>query len=225
MRDMFTYELSDLMLFSERVYWRLFDLENTALWPMPLLAPLALLTALGLHAWRPKAGLRAICGLLALAWLSVGWNFILQRYAPVNWMMTYVGPAFMLQAIAFAFLAVRGRAMGRNPGPERMTGYGIILAATLAYPGLALWQGRTMASAEIVGIAPDPTAFASLGVAFLVSGRWHRLAVLALPCVWLGQSGLTLYALNGPAAMAPALGLGLGLVGLILFGKRSANPG
>jgi hypothetical protein len=219
MQAWLTYELSDLLLFSERIYWRLFELENAALWPLPLLAPLVMLGALILHVRRPEIGLRLLCGLLALAWFSVGWHFISQRYAPVNWAMTYVGPVFALQAIAFAILAWRPPARRPVPSSALFTGYGIILAGTLAYPGLALLQGRAVESAEVVGIAPDPTALASLGAAYLVPGRWRRLVALAVPCVWLGQSAVTLYALNGPAALAPALGLVIGVAGLKMCGK------
>ncbi|MEI4261228.1 DUF6064 family protein [Roseovarius sp. D0-M9] len=219
MREWLTYELSDLLLFSERVYWRLFELENAALWPVPLLAPLALLVALVLYSRRPRAGVRLICGLLALAWLSVGANFILQRYAPINWAMTYAGPVFGLQAIAFAALALWPSPGGAISRPAQAMGYGLLLAGALAYPALAPLHGRSIESAEVVGIAPDPTALASLGAAFFISGRWHRLAVLVVPCLWLGQSAATLYVLNGPAALAPAVGLLIGIAGLILFGK------
>ncbi|MFX0546582.1 DUF6064 family protein [Roseovarius sp. S1116L3] len=220
MPDWLTYGLSDLLLFSERVYWRLFELENAALWPLPLLAPLALLAALAFHVRRAGIGARLICGLLALAWLSVGWHFIWQRYAPINWAMTYAGPAFALQAILLAWLALRPGLADPVRISRRVMGYGIILTATVAYPALALLQGRGIASAEVFGIAPDPTALASLGAVFLISGRWHRLAALAVPCLWLGQSALTLHVLNGPAALAPALGLGISLCELVVFGRR-----
>ncbi|HEY9038688.1 MAG TPA: DUF6064 family protein [Roseovarius sp.] len=224
MQGWLSYELPDLLLFSERVYWRLFALENAALWPMPLLAPLAILAALLLHALRPESGFRLICGLLALAWLSVGSSFILQQYAPVHWAMAYAGPIFALQAAAFAILGLWPALRHPPPRPARMMGHGLILAATLAYPLLALLQGRAIESAEIAGIAPDPTALASLGAAFLVAGRWQRLAALAIPCIWLGQSAVTLYVLNGPAALAPALGLGIGAGGLMTLGKLPDAP-
>lgn len=214
MRDWLTLELSNFLLFSERVYWRLFELENAALWPIPLLALLAMLGVLALHRRRPAIGMRMLCGLLAVAWLSVGSNFILQRYAPINWAMTYAFPGFALQALAFALLALRPYSGDAIPRPTLTMGYGIILAGTLAYPALALLQGRSIESAEIFGIAPDSTALASLGAAFLISGRWHRLAAMAIPCLWLGQSALTLYVLNGAAALAPALGLVIVLAGL-----------
>lgn len=212
MREWLTYELADLLLFSERVYWRLFTLENAELWPMPLLAPLAILAALVLHYRRPTGGLRLLFALLALSWFSVGSNFIMQRYAPINWAMTYAGPVFFLQAIAFAVLAFAGPARGKLPISAIRAGYALILAGTLAYPLLALLQGRSLAGAEIAGIAPDPTALISLGVAVLTTGHWHRLVAIAVPGLWLAQSALTLYVLAGPAAIAPALALAAGAI-------------
>lgn len=220
MRDWLTYELSDFLLFSERVYWRLFTLENANLWPMPLLAPLALLAALALHTRRPAGGLRLLFALLALSWFSVGANFIMQRYAPVNWAMSHAGPVFFLQAIAFAVMAFTGPPRRASPRLADKAGYALVLAGTLAYPLLALLQGRTLADAEIAGIAPDPTAIVSLGAALLTTGPRHRLAACAVPGLWLAQSALTLYVLNGPAALAPGLALAAGALALIATGQR-----
>lgn len=215
MREWLTYEFDDLLLFSERVYWRLFTLENAELWPMPLLAPLAILAALALHSRRPSGGLRLLFTLLALSWFSIGSNFIMQRYAPINWTMSFAGPVFFLQAIAFAAMAFVGPARGRLPMPAFRSAYALILAGTLAYPLLALVQGRSLAGAEIAGIAPDPTALVSLGAALLTTGRWPRLVAVTVPCLWLAQSALTLYVLNGTAAIAPTLALAAGAVALV----------
>ncbi len=212
MPEWLTYQLSDLLLFSERVYWRLFELENAALWPLPVLSPLAVLAALLLYVRHRDIGRRVMCGLLAIAWVWVGWHFVLQRYAPINWAMTYASPLFTLQAIIFAILAMRRPSRDAIPRYSTFFGYGMILTGTLAYPALAVLQGRTVESAEIVGIAPDPTAIVSIGAAYLFSQGWIRLAALLGPSVWLAQSALTLYFLNGSAALAPALGLGFGLV-------------
>jgi hypothetical protein len=222
MREWLTYSLSDMLLFSEQVYWRLFTLENAELRPMPLLAPLVFLVALALHNRRPTGGLRLLLALLALSWFSVGSNFIMQRYAPINWAMSYAGPIFFLQAIAYAVMAFLGPARGKVSPGEIKAGYALILAGTLVYPLLALLRGRSLADAEIAGIAPDPTALVSLGVAVLATGPWHRRVGLVVPCLWLAQSGLTLYVLNGPAALAPGLALAAGLACLTLTPRRPA---
>lgn len=220
MRDWLSYELADLLLFSERVYWRLFTLENAALWPMPLLAPVAILAALALYTRRPTGGLCLLLALLAVSWVSTGSNFIMQRYAPVNWAMSYVGPVFFLQGIALAVMAFTGLSWRPRPLPAIPAGYGLILAGTLGYPLVSLLQGRTLADAEIAGIAPDPTALVSLGVALLIPRRKQRLAASAVPALWLAQSTLTLYVLNGTAALAPGLALLAGLLALGLQAER-----
>ncbi|MFX0543414.1 DUF6064 family protein [Roseovarius sp. S4756] len=224
MRDWLTYELSDLLLFSERVYWRLFELENVALWPMPLFPSLAMLGALILHARRPELGTRVILGLLAIAWLWTGWHFVWQRYAPINWAMTYFAPVFALEAFIFAGLALRRPQQWHIPVTARVMGYGLIFAATVAYPGLVFLQGRSFASAEIIAIAPDPTALASLGAAFFVAGRRHRAAAVAVPFIWLAQSTLTLFAMTGGAAIGPALGIAISAVGLFALALSSGGP-
>ncbi len=220
MGEWLSYGLSDLLLFSERVYWRLFVLENAALWPLPLVAPVVL-AGIGvvLHARRPEAGLPLLLALLALAWLSTGWSFVWQRYATVNWAMAYLAPLFAGQAAILAWLALSGSRPPVAPQP-RWLGHGLLLAGTAVYPFLAPVQGRMLAGAEVAGIAPDPTAVASLGAAFLIDGRGLRLAVLFLPALWLGQSALTLYVLNGPAALSPALALAAALAGAVLLPRR-----
>ena len=37
MSEWWTYRAEDFLLFSPRVYWRMFELHNTALWPLHLL--------------------------------------------------------------------------------------------------------------------------------------------------------------------------------------------
>ena len=55
-----SYRLSDFLLFSPRVYWRMFELHNAALWPLPL-AMLALgIAALTVAILRPQQSGRPI---------------------------------------------------------------------------------------------------------------------------------------------------------------------
>ena len=77
--------LEDLLPFEPRVYWRLFALENEAVWPAQplLLAAGALLAFCLLRGWRPSA--RWLGPALAAAWLWAGWQFVALRYGTVNW--------------------------------------------------------------------------------------------------------------------------------------------
>jgi hypothetical protein len=72
----------------------------------------------------------------------------------------------------------------------------------LAWAGGQGWQ-----SGEVFGLAPDPTAVATLAVTALWpgTGRWLLSIV---PLAWCLATGLTLHALGAPHFLAaPVLGL------------------
>jgi len=89
MSEWWTYDLRDLLLFSPRTYYRLFELYNLEWWPLQILA-LALGAAVFVLARR--GGERAGCALVAMlaaCWLWVAWAWHAQRYAPINWAAEY----------------------------------------------------------------------------------------------------------------------------------------
>jgi len=53
MSEWWTYRAEDFLLFSPRVYWRMFELHNAALWPLHVLTLAAGLIIILLIAWRP----------------------------------------------------------------------------------------------------------------------------------------------------------------------------
>ena len=75
-----SWVLEDLLPFSARVYWRLFALENEAVWPAQplLLAAGALLVLCLLRGWRPSGWWLGPA--LGAAWLWAGWQFVALRY-------------------------------------------------------------------------------------------------------------------------------------------------
>src|SRR5262245_52929680 len=110
MVEWWTYEPSDLLLYSSRVYYRLIELHNVGVWPAQIVT-VALGLALLFSVWRngPYAGLW-ISGILGLLWTWVGWSFVWERYATINWAAAYVAPLFALQGTAFLWLgAVRNK--------------------------------------------------------------------------------------------------------------------
>jgi hypothetical protein len=79
MSEWWTYTLSDFLLFSPRVYYRLFELHNHALWPAQLLTA-ALGLAILLMLLRPfRARERLIPALLGTLWIWVAWSFFFER--------------------------------------------------------------------------------------------------------------------------------------------------
>ncbi len=225
MEEWLSYRLGDFLMFSGRTYWRLFELENAALWPLPVVAPAAGGAALVVMLWRPATGMRLLATLLAVAWASVGWSFAWQRYAPINWGVAYLAPAFGVQALLLAYAAVRG--VGWNPtlrGVRGVAGLGLLGWGILLHPFAAPPFGRPLAGAEIVGIAPDPTAIATLGLALLLPWRPLRLTASVVPALWLAISALTLRLLGAAEAAVPAIALATAtgaMLGAAVLGRPS----
>jgi len=199
MSEWWTYGPRDLLMFSQQTDYRLFELYNLAWWPLQLLA-LALGAAV-LVLWRrggERAG-RAIAAILALCWLWVDWGFHWQRYARINWAASYFALAFVAQALLLLWLgALRGRL---TPAPatrlQQRAGLGLLLFAALVFPLTGPLLGRSWTQAELFGMAPDPTALATLGVVLLAGAR-PAWGLLPIPVVWCLLSGATLWAMDSP---------------------------
>ena len=189
-----SYRLSDFLLFSPRVYWRMFELHNAALWPLPLVMLAIGASMLALSAVRPRQSGRPIAILLAVLWAWVGWSFVWERYATINWAAAYAAPLFAIEALLFLIL---GGAFNRLSFASRhvrgMAGT-LLVALALGYPLLAPMFGRPWHGAEFFGIAPDPTAIATLGFLLVARGR-STLLLYPIPLLWCLASGLTLLAM------------------------------
>ncbi|MDR5900245.1 hypothetical protein QC823_14825 [Halomonas vilamensis] len=120
-----SYRPADLLMFSLRVYERLFVLHNQALWPGQLLA-LALGAAMLLALLRPTAlRLRLTFLALALAWVFVAWTFLWQRYAPIQLGIPYVVPFFVLQALLLGLYAIKSTPELAGNSLSRFIGTGL----------------------------------------------------------------------------------------------------
>jgi hypothetical protein len=203
MAEWWTYEPSDLLLFSPRVYYRLIELHNVGVWPaqiVTLALGLALLYSAGRNG--PYAGLW-IGGILGLLWTWVGWSFVWERYATINWAAAYVAPLFALQGAAFLWLGpVRNRLEFGGAQPLlRWCALALAAAAILVYPLIAPLTGRPWEAAEVFGIAPDPTASATLAILALV--RRGAVGLMILPALWCLLSGGILHLLEAPGFFVP----------------------
>jgi hypothetical protein len=222
MADWWTYRLSDFALFSERVYHRLFELHNQALWPAPVAALALGAAVLVLLALRSSSARRVVPAILAAAWLWVGWSFFWRSYATINWAAVYVAPAAALQAVLLLWLgALRGSLpFGTATGAARIAALALLGASVILYPLLAPAMGRSWRSAELFGTAPDPTAVATLAALALCSGR-ARWAASILPALWCAISGATLWAIGAEWPLIAPLGAALALT-VSAAGERRA---
>ena len=192
------YSPGDFLLFAPETYWRLFLLMNRALWPAPLAA-----AGLGALVWlallRPRAWTaRAAAALLALGWAAAGQGFLATWYAPVNWAAGALLPAFHAQAALLLLAAVwPGRiVLAPAGGAKGALALAVLGAALLLHPLLAPLSGRPLMGAEIAGLAPDPTALATLGLAGWARSRARGLLIAALPVLWCTVSVATLLTLG-----------------------------
>ncbi len=186
-----SWTLEDLLLFSPQVYWRLFALENESVWPaQPVVLAAAALLALS-FIWGRRPSGRWLGPVLGAAWLWTGWHFVALRYGTVNWVAPTLAWGFYAEAALLVGLGLSGRIVFPRQGRSAWFGIGL-LATALVWPVLAPLDGRLWREAEVVAIAPDPTAIATLALLALAErSRWTALLCIA-PVLWLAISTLTL---------------------------------
>ncbi len=196
MSEWWTYTLSDFLLFSPRTYYRLFELYNAAIWPAHILAFASGVAILAL-VHRGGAGTpRWVLTILAGCWIFVGWAFLWNRYATINWAATYVAVGFGLEALLLLWAAWRWRLSSR---PRTYLSLGVIGFALLIQPLIGPLLSRGWAQIELFGISPDPTAIATLGVLALIGGR-AAWALWIIPLIWCALTSMTLWTMEAPDA-------------------------
>ena len=198
MSEWWTYTLSDIQSFSLHSYYRLFELYNRAIWPAQLLA-LALGIAIFLLLHRAEARrARLITTLLALCWLWIAIAFHAHRYATLTWSARFFAWGFEGEAALLLWTALRGRLVFER----RPAGSTIFLLALFVPPLFGPLLGRTWRQVEVFGVAPDPTAVATLGILLFAAGR-VRWELMAVPLLWCAVSGATLLSMHAPDAAFP----------------------
>ena len=199
MSEWWTYSLGDLLLFSPQTYYRLFELYNLDWWPLQMVALALGLSVLGLCRRGGSGAGRAIAVMLAAAWLWVAWAFHGQRYASINLAAEHFAWGFALQALMVLWLGgVRGRfALASATRMQQSLGAGLFGFALLVFPLIGPLQGRSWTQAEVFGMAPDPTALATLGW-LLFAGARPLWLLFPVPVLWCLISGATLWTMGSP---------------------------
>lgn len=194
MSTWWTYSPEDFLLFSPRAYWRLFELSNVEIWPLQV--PILMIgAAMLIWTFRPRSWSdRAIAGLMALAWASAGGWFIGSWYVKINWAAAYAVPLFVAEGMLLAWLGVvrhQLRFAVRWRAPD-LIGLALFTYALAMHPLLAPLAGRPIGAAEVIGIAPDPTAIATLGLLSMVPRNAAGWLMLVAPLIWCVASMATL---------------------------------
>jgi hypothetical protein len=222
--EWWTYRPSDFLMFSPRIYARLFESVNLQWWPLALLLPLAGLAWAWLL-WRRGAALRPGLAALGVVWIFVAWAFHAERFVPINWAAVAFVLLFALQGVGLLGLAALGGVQVRRHGARAVVGLVMWLLALLAHPLLAALQHRPWLQAEVFGLAPDPTAIATLGVWLLLradarAAAWAWRALGVLPLAWCACSAAMLATMDADQAWVPTAALLLTLLALALAPRR-----
>lgn len=202
MAEWWTYTLSDFLLFSPRTYRRLFELYNADIWPAQLVA-LALggTILVALHHGARWRG-RLVAAILALCWLWIAGAFHIRHYATINWAAAYFATGFAIQALLMGWIGFvhDGLRIQASGTPVRRVGLAIFLFALVVQPMIGPLSGRPWRQVELFGVAPDPSAVATLGVLLLAAGRvaWE---LMVIPIIWCMVGGATLWAMDAPDAL------------------------
>jgi len=170
--------------FSPGQFFEIFAVYNRAVWPMQwVLNGLGIAVAVLLARGCP-AGMRAVAGILALAWLWAGSAYHIAFFTAINPAAWAFGALFIAAAVWFARDAVfpHGTAGRETPAPLAWFGWLLMVYALLVYPLLGLALGHRYPAAPTFGL-PCPLTIFTIGV-LMVAGRALRGSLLAIPLVW-----------------------------------------
>lgn len=217
MSEWWTYTLSDFLLFSPRVYERLFELHNEALWPAQVLTVALGLFVLFMLLAPMRGRARIVPAILGVLWVWVAWAFFWERYATINWASAYIAPAWALEGLLLVLAGGIGGTLSfpHARGFSYFFTFALLAMAIVGYTVIAALMQKPLAAAEIFGIAPDPTAVATLAVLALAQGRM-RWPLMVLPLLWSIVTGATLWTMGSseffvaPAGAAVAVALAIG---------------
>ena len=228
--EWWTYRADDFLMFSPRVYARLFERVNEDWWPLHLV----LLSAglFGLVSWM-RGRHRRWCGAgLGAAWLFCTAVFVDTYYRPINWAVGYLVPVLLTLGLLLPVLAWRAdHPEDRAARPPRgrfaePVARALAVWALLVHPWLAPAAGSGWRQAELIALAPDPTAIATLALLLALPRmptRPWRMAVAGawwLVLAWCLFSGFLLAAM----ASANALILGAAASLAVLARRWPAHP-
>ena len=222
MDEWWTYRPSDFILFSRETYYSLFELYHASVWPAHLVALVAAVATLRLlRDGAPWKG-RVIAAMLALQWLWVAGAFHLAHFTSINPFATYFAAVFVVQAVLLATMSALPGSMSlpRGRSARERGALALVSFALLGVPLLGLVLGRGWRQIELVGMTPDATAIATLGLVVLLARR-ARILLLAIPVTWCLVAGVMLWTLGSAEAAVPPMAAVLALV--LIAGRRAVS--
>lgn len=202
--------------FSSEVYFSLYYDYNLAIWPAQALAYVLALAAFVLARYPFPGSNRLVLAILAAGWLWCGYVFFGRHLSTLLWAAGIFEAAFLLQALMLLAAAVVPKVpqFRLRPDNESWTSTFVLLFCAVIYPALAAQaSGHAWPAAQLIGVAPAPTAALTIGFLLLARSRW-TLALAVIPAAYLA---VTAY-LAWQFAIAEDLVLvAVGLAGLVVL--------
>jgi len=186
-----SYRLADFILFSEKVYYRQFELYNQTIWPLHGVAILFALLILYALWKRPVWAGRVVSGILVVSWIWVAWAFLYQRFYHIHVVADWYALGFVLQAGLLSKYGVIKNRLTRftSSQPWMIVGAAAVFIALLFYPFIALMAGRSWLQFEMFALTPDPTVLTTLGILLIYKAP---KVLYVIPVSWVMISGMTL---------------------------------
>ena len=168
--------------FTEEQFLDIFGTYNAALWPFIVVLWLATArVATELVRGRARGTIVSLLAAAHWAWSGVVYHALFfSRINPAAWLFAVM---FVTQAFAFVwFGVVRRRLTFEWRGGLRHGLAGLLLAYSLAYPGLVLATGQSFPRAPAAGV-PCPTTLFTAGL-LLAAGPPVPRVLLMIPIAW-----------------------------------------
>ena len=191
MGEIISYSLSDFILFSDKAYYRQFELYNHAIWPLHLIAIVFSLVIIYTLWKKPAWAGRLIAVLLTVSWIWVAWAFLFERFYQIHVVANWYALGFVLQAGLITWYGVIKNqfALFVQSQPRINIGLVLLFISLIIYPFIAFITGRSWLQFEMFSLTPDPTVLATLAILYLCK---VSSVLYVVPIIWLLISGMTL---------------------------------
>jgi hypothetical protein len=187
-----------MLPFTREQFFAVFADYNRAIWPVQGLAYLLALALVVLLRRRPKAAGRAAPALLALMWAWTGIAYHALFFAAINPAALAFAALFVLQALLFVQVALRG---GLHFAPRRGVraawGWALVAYASAVYPLLGMSTGHAWPALPMFGVTPCPVTLFTFGVLLLAQPPLPR-RLLVIPLLWALVGGSAAFLLGVP---------------------------
>lgn len=192
MQDWLSYSLHDLLIFSEEAYFRLFELSNQALWPFQIPLLISALLVMRLIRSRHEYARHIILIWLSLIWLFVGLWFLNMFYSQINTLAKPLSYLFLTESflLLMSGMMMRRKATYASANSWKNLAWVLLIYAYFLHPLSALVWERKLTGVELVAVAPDPTAIATIGFLLLLKPKGF-IFLMIIPGIWIVMTIMT----------------------------------